>query len=227
MAIQDFRTILSIIVALFFQTLVFSQSPTNSAPIHVVVQELIAQNGGKTNELPAFKGPQSALREVKKDGEGAQLIFNGNQMEALEAMLKGAYGEPVYVRTNSAGKTMFQYRKDQIGAGLSCTRQGVGDKASTHMVILGPKGLAAISGKAGDGDSTSEPASADELRARKTAIKAAVDRGYSGELDAIATNVKRGWLVGVFQKSKGPFSGSVGTVALDNDFRVVAFEKAE
>lgn len=203
-----------------------SQAPTNSIAVHALLADLIAENGGKTNKLAAFANTNAVVREVKKDQEGAQVIFAGNQMEALFAMLSGAYGTPPYVRTNkSGGKSMFQYNKNQLGVGLSCSLNVAKDGSVTHLIILGQKGLASLRGTS-DEKPAAAAKSAEEIRACDIAIKAAIQRGYKGDLDAVASHTRYGWIVNVFEKSKGPFEGSVATVGLKNDYTVVVFEAA-
>src|SRR3954465_12493339 len=125
---------------------------TNNAPVHTLMRELIIEYGGTTNALPKFSGSEKSVWQVTKDPEGSQVWFNGNQMEPLEAMFKATFGTPVYISTNTAGKTMFQYNIKQTGGvGLSCRLDTVKDKSMyTHVVILGPKGLDALSGKSNE-----------------------------------------------------------------------------
>jgi hypothetical protein len=221
------RTVVGLVLLLIGGGLEASAEVTNQAPIHVLVQSLIAENGGKTNKLGKFKGPPDCLREVKKDDEGVQLFFRGDQLPALEAMIKEAYGEPPFTQTNSSGKTMFQYSKNQLGVGLSC-RLNSGNAPTTHLVILGQQGLAALSGKSAKPSQpaafsfTAQPRSAQEIRARDVALKAAVDRGFSGDLDGVVNHSELGWVVGVFTKAKGP-DGIFATVALDDQYEVRLF----
>jgi hypothetical protein len=203
-----------------------SQSVTNSITVNALVSNLIAENGGKTNKLEIFAGRNAVVREVRKDEEGAQVVFSGNQMEPLLSMLSAAYGTAPYIRTNNSGKSMFQYNRNQLGVGLSCTLTRTPDGPITHLIILGPKGLASLSGTSAEKQAPAAK-SADEIRACDTAVKATVERGYKGDFDAVASRGRLGWLVGVFEKAKGPFAGSVATVVLKNDFTVVVFTPAK
>jgi len=94
----------------------------------------------------------------------------------------------------------------------------------THVVILGPKGLDALSGKSNESPAPIQK-SAEEKQACEIAIKTALDHGIKGDLDAIATGMKNlGWVARVFDKSKGPFGEGGATVGINNEWRVVSFE---
>lgn len=195
---------------------------TNFPAVNVLVGQLIVENGGRTNVLPKFSGEQKSVWRVTKDEYGAQVWLKGNQLPAMREMLKVAYGEPVYVRTNNAGTIHIQYNKTQVGVGLSLANEVTkGGEFHTHLIVLGPKALEELAGKGRD-KATEREKSADEARAEEIAIKAATEKGMKGELMAVAmgsTNV--GWAVKVFEASKGMFSDEAMTVMINRGWRVV------
>lgn len=205
-----------------------SRAATNSEPVNKIVRDLIVENGGKTNTLPLFTARDHTLGEVKKDEYGAQLFFAGNQMEPLLNMFTNAYGNPPYVRTNDSGMTMFQFNKNQAGVGIMCSLSTPKSGAVTQLIILGPKGIAFISGLPDAMDAKPKSISSDEARAVRIAVKAAADRGVKGDLDGIASHNSFGWVISVFDKKKGgPLTGSVATVGLNKDFKVKVFDRAD
>lgn len=216
-------------VTAMMMTLVFTietnGQQTNFPPVNTLVRKLILENGGITNALPKFAGEENSVREVTRDKYGAQVWFKGKQLLPLQEMFTAAYGKPVYTRTNDQGLTMFQFSKPQVGVGLNCTLSETKDGAAhTHLIVLGAKGLEELAGKADD-EAAPKEKSVEEVKACDLAIKAAIEKGMQGELQAFAVgSTNLGWVVKVFDVKKGMFSADTATVGISRNWRVVHFE---
>src|ERR1051325_3477013 len=203
-------------------------------PRQYIIQQALKCGANKisTNDLPPLKGDW----KYSEDQYGVVLQLGRDQFDEVQSFLKRAFGPPAHEASESTdGGKLGWYSAKRIGIGL----QFGYDKKRTQVIVLRPQKSSEIYSRAetlaktnskkehfGKLAREAKKREEDEPRVRQIAIKAAVERGFSGELDAVATRVRLGWLVGVFRKSEGAINGNIGTASVDDDFHLVDFESS-
>lgn len=95
---------------------------------------------GGTNSRPA--GPvsgtptSSALAPYLylEDESGFQVVWEGNRVSAVCALLQQRFGAPAMARTNAAGLAGFVYSAPQTGLAVNCALDSTRIKGSTREV---------------------------------------------------------------------------------------------